>query len=482
MTRNKRKGQRPIHRILLVLPPTTCLEEGESKRTYPPLGLAYLAAALEPECEVQILDTILEGYAQHRLLEEGLFEYGLGTEDIEQRIREFQPDLVGVSCLHFVQAEQSHQVCRLVKRIDPDIVTVMGGVYPTVLTGQVLNDDTVDISVLGEGEETFLELVRALSAGKDLNTVRGIAFRDGDEQHRTASRPLMPLCAKKLPLPARHLLPIKRYSELTIRPFGYRPVLRHPFTPVVVSRGCPVGCSFCASESLWGSSYRLRDVEDVLDEMELLVSSGIREMHFFDDNLTLNKRYAAKLFDGMVERGLGLSWYAVVGLAIWTLDQALLEKMRASGCYRVGLPIEVADKSRLDSMGKPVLLGRVPALVRSVKDLGMFADGTFMLGYPGETLEDMYRTVKMALALELDSATFSIATPFPGTPLWNQCIEEGFLVKGTRLIDLRFAKGNIQTSEFGPDDLKRLRHEAWRQVQKQSSEVLVQVTQGPELF
>ena len=455
--------RRRIKKILLVMPPRNYLKGREGKRAYPPLGLAYLASALENNWEVSILDSILEGFGREEEIEPGLYRYGLSFKQIEKRIRDFGPDVVGVSCLQFIQYEEARIVCNIAKNVDPLIATVMGGACPSISPSISLRDRSVDFLILGEGESALYSLVRSLETGSGLADLPGLAYRDSSGDARINPRAVINRL-DSLPLPARHLLSLKEYPRLNRRPFGERDCLEDYFTSLVSSRGCSGDCRFCSSRSLWGQQFRAHSPSRVLREIELLVSAGIRELHFLDDNLTLDKRRAEEIFEGIIGRRLNISWYAISGMAVNTLDTELLMKMRESGCYRVALPIETAKSETLDAMRKPIDHRRIAGLVKTIKAMGMHADGIFMIGYPGETTGDIDKTLEFANSLSLDNVTFCIATPFPGTALYDDCLKKGYIREDMRWLDLRFAKGNIETPEFSPQYLERVRKEAWLRI------------------
>lgn len=446
--------KRNIERLLLVQPPYTIFRD-EAKGCQTPLGLGYLAAVMEPKLDVRVLDAVAEGYATETNTGHGAFTYGLTEGEIRSVLADYQPHVVGVSCLFSTQWRNAHRVCHLAKELNPAVITVMGGAHPSATPQQTLADLAVDYVVIGEGEETLPSLIEALRGGQSPADVEGLAFRDGGQVVVTPHRHYIE-DLDALPLPARHLLPMDKYFAIN-RPHG-AVSRRNPNTSLITSRGCPAHCAFCSIHTVWGRKFRARSPASVLDELEVLaLDYAVREVHFEDDNLTYNRARAKAIFTGMVERRLDLSWAAPNGLAIYTLDEELLELMQASGCYRLHLAVESGDPNVLHRIiHKPLRLDKVTKVVAWAKRLGLAVDTFFVVGFPGETLEQIRRTFAFARKLEVDNVGIFIATPYPGTELEAICRAEGYLLQDVSFDELRVRRGNISTAEFTAADLERM--------------------------
>jgi magnesium-protoporphyrin IX monomethyl ester (oxidative) cyclase len=349
---------------------------------------------------------------------------------------------------------------RLVKKIFPACPVIAGGVHPTAIPETILSEEpAIDYIVLGEGEDTLLALLKAVQSGEPRVSVEGIAFRDarGDSviNPKTAFIPQL----DTLPFPARHLFDIRAYDRLSSAHSGFK---QKPYASLISSRGCPAKCTFCSIELLWGKVPRYRSSQNILAEIEMLARKyGVREIHFEDDNLTSNKKRALEIFDGMIQKKLNLSWTVPSGLAIYSLDEELLEKMAASGCYSISLAIESGDQTVLDSlMHKPIRLEKAKPLIDKARSLGMKTKGFFILGFPGETKKTMRKTVDYARSLELDWSLFFMATPLVGTKMYETCKEKGYLKDESVDFARSFYAGNIKTEEFDTEDIEALREEA----------------------
>jgi magnesium-protoporphyrin IX monomethyl ester (oxidative) cyclase len=456
-----------IKRILLVSPPVTRPADFSAKvvrvSVFFPLGLAYLAAALEriPGLEIRVLDAMLEGCAAEGAPVSGGAEirYGVSDGDLARKIAEINPDIVGVSCLFAAMRRDAAAVCAAAKRVSPRIVTVMGGADAGANAVSILRETpSADYVLEGEGEVSLPALISALDAGAGFEKVDGLYFRkDGQVSGNPKRFYIEDL--DSLPFPARRLFDMKKYFSLSQAHSGSR---RAPFTQMITSRGCPFKCAFCALGGHWGPRQRRRGPENVLGEIGGLIKDhGVREIHFEDDNLTADKERALRIFSGIRERGYDITWNVPSGMAAGSLDGELLEAMRASGCYSVSLAIESGDQDVVSKlMSKPVNLKTIPGLVKKIRGTGMEARGFFILGYPGETRETIRKTIDFARSLELDWSYFFIASPLPNTKMWDDCVRNKYIRPEDFDPVRSFHRSIIRTPEFDPDYLAAVREEA----------------------
>jgi magnesium-protoporphyrin IX monomethyl ester (oxidative) cyclase len=192
----------------------------------------------------------------------------------------------------------------------------------------------------------------------------------------------------------------------------------------MTSRGCSSRCSFCSARGLWGT-FRGLSPAKVLEELELLkLKYGVQEVQFIDDNLTADKVRARAIFQGMIDRKLDLAWSAPNGVALHTLDEDLVRLMRQSGCYRLVLPIESGSARVLTRiMRKPLQIEKVPAQVDFIRKQGIGIDAYFVVGMPGETLQEIKMTFDLAFCLGIFRSHFSFVMPIPGTPVYEQFLD-----------------------------------------------------------
>ena len=455
--------RRPVRRVLLMFPPTRLGKE-LLPRLMPPLGISHLAAVIRNDYEVRLLDANGTDFEHVVELPRGFRRHGMAYEDIRTIIEEWQPDFVGMTCLFSSVWPVIQELSAMIKAVDPTIHTAAGGCHPTFLTRRCMDEaPQLDFIVKGEGEYALRDLLAAINAGGDLRLVDGLAFREagdaaGDEPRVFVNEKVGYIPdLDSLPYPARDLLDLDLYSG------GMHHGISETHRKVAVmysSRGCAAKCIFCSSVEFWGHEYRHRSPESLLDEMQYLVDTyGIQEIQFEDDNLTQNKRRARLIFEGMIARGLHkkLVWNTPNGIALWALDVELLKLAREAGCYQLTLAIESGNQEVLDNViHKPLQLEKARELARTIKQLNIDTNAFFIIGFPGETLDDMRDTFQFARDLDLNSACFFIAQPLPGTRLYDISVRNGYLPADFKFEDATYSRGVISTPDWTAEQVQKL--------------------------
>ncbi len=443
-----------IKKIFLIQPPCT-LTKSYTKEIQPPLGMAYIAAVLEDKFEVKILDAAVEGWHTEIPVSKQEIRYGLSFEQIEQRIRDFNPDMVGISCLFSMQAHNAHKIGQIAKKVSPKIITVMGGAHPTVLAARVLEDAVIDYVVIGEGEHTISQLIDAINTNQDVSRIDGLAYKLNN-QIKINPKISFIQDLDSLPFPARHLLPMDKYFKINM-PHGVT-TRRSPNTSMITSRGCPAQCVFCAIHPIWGKKFRARSAENVIKEIKHLIDNyGIKELQFEDDNLTFDKKRAMSIFEQMVKEKLDILWTTPNGVALWAMDEQMLSKMKQSGCYRLCLAIESGDQDVLYKIiNKPLDLNKAKNLISFAYKNGFETDAFFVIGFPRETKKQIKKTFSFGRSLQVSNVNYYIATPYPGTKLYEQCVKGNYLVKDFQADSLGVKRGVISTPEFTPAELEKM--------------------------
>jgi anaerobic magnesium-protoporphyrin IX monomethyl ester cyclase len=447
-------SKKGVERVLLIQPPLVVHTNlsSEPKGVHPPIGLGYIAATAEREFDVRILDSVVEGYHTEVEIDADRIRYGLTYDQIAGQIESFRPDVVGVSNCFSSGFSEALAVCRIARKVDPAIVTVIGGPHVSAVPQQAAQFDAIDFVVIGEGEYTFRDLLRSLPTGS-WGALDGLAWKnDGKVELLPKSRFIDDL--DELPWPARHLLPMQKYFDIGE---AFLLTKRKPFTPLNTSRGCVAQCTFCPVHSTWGRKWRARGAVNVLDEIEHLVKTyGIREIHFDDDNLVLNRKRAVALFQGLIDRKLDVVWTVPTGLALWAVDDELLSLMKRSGCYKLFVAVESGDEHMLnDVIRKPLDLKKVKPLVKTMQKLGIEVESFFVVGMPGETGDSLSRTFQFSRELDTDASHYFFANPMPGTMLWSECEEKGYLREGFVLDNVRVERANIDTPDLPAIELER---------------------------
>jgi anaerobic magnesium-protoporphyrin IX monomethyl ester cyclase len=448
-------------RVCLINPPRIHPRSWGKPTVYQPLGIAYVAAFLEKQHKMSIIDSPTEGWRNLEQVDETKYRQGLKNEEIADRIRRWSPEIVGIDIPFSGWSKAAFEVAAVVKSVDKDIIIVVDGLHPTARPEDCLSHPSIDFVVRGEPEYTMFELVGALEKGTtpELEKIKGIGFIKNGKNVITSPRPEIQ-DLDSLPFPARHLLPMEEYFA-AVKENPIRGVIRKPWAIMITSRGCPHNCVFCSEHIVMGRRWRKRRPENVVDEIEQLVQNySIKQIDFYDNNMTLNKKRAEKICDLMMERKLDIEWYVPTGVRADTLDEELLTKMSASGCKGLRIaPESGVQRIVNDVIKKNLDLKDVEKAVVLAKKAGIKIGVFFILGLIGETKEDMNETIRFAYKLRqlgADSFHFSIAMPLYGTELYEQAKQGGFLGEDFSDEALAAAEPLITTSEFTADDLREL--------------------------
>jgi len=472
-------------RVCLINPPRLHPKAWGKPVVYPPIGIAYVAAVLEKQHKVSIIDAPTEGWKNLEQIHETNYRMGLANQEIADRIKRWSPDIVEINIPFSGWSKAAFEVASVAKSVDRDIITVLDGLHPSARPVDCLSNPNIDFVVRGEAEYTMLELVGALEQGitEDMKKIEGIGFVKNGKTVITPPRPeIQDLDA--LPFPARHLLPMNIYFE-AIKENPIRGEISKRYTIIMTSRGCPHRCIFCSNHIVMGKTWRGRSPENVVDELEQIVNTySIKQIDFFDENMTLIKKRVEDICDLIMERGLDIDWYVPNGVRADTLDEELLRKMRASGCKEIRVAPESGVQRVVDEIIKKNLdLEDVEKAVVLAKKVGMKIGVFFMLGLIGETKEDIKETIRYAYKLKklgADSFQFSIATPLYGTELYEQAKRGGYLRECFSDEALAALEPLIETEEFTADDLRELCAQANLVNQSFTRDKLVKAIRNPK--
>lgn len=391
--------------VLFITPP--CIELYSNMREgapiYPPLGIAYIAALLlKKKIKVKIVDA---------------FALNLSWPEIEERIREENPLVVGVTGTTSIFREVV-RIAKIAKKNVPGAMVVVGGIHATSLPKFTLErHPEIDVVAIGESDFTMVELTKAIKQKKPLKTVKGIAFRSGKKIVFTEPRPRI-TDLDSLPFPARDLLPNEKY-----RPPSKIPI-KMPFTTVMTSRGCPSECVFCGSKAMWGRQLVQRGAENVLAEVnEIVKKYKVKQIIFADDTFTINKQRLMKICDGLAK--LDIVWGC--SSRVNTIDEEAVKKMKESGCVWLEFGIETGSERMMKVIKKGITLDQARKAVKLAKKYKIQTSTAFMIGNIGETKEDIEKTIKFMKELDGDYVNLSILTPYPGTESYDIASKKGYL-------------------------------------------------------
>ncbi len=366
----------------------------------PPLGLGYLAAALrERGFKVQIIDDLVEK---------------LSFEKLVGRLK--NSEIVGITST----TATFNSALRYAKMIKERLgaFVIMGGVHVTFRPFDALRHNFVDAVCVGEGEETIVEVAERVEAGKSLDGVEGVIYRDNGEIVDNGPRGFIE-DLDSLPFPAFDLMPLEKYSLLGQKLEQF---------PMITSRGCPFACRYCSSSLFLGRRFRARSAKNVVDEMEWLVEDfGAKHIGFGDDTFTLNRKRVFEICDEIKKRGLDVEWSC--SSRVDTINEEMLRKMREAGCSVIYYGVESANKEILNKYyRKRIKLDAVKRAIEITKKVGIETVCSFIIGAPHETKKDMKETLKFAIKLNPDYAQFSILTPYPGTEIYEEAKEKGLIL------------------------------------------------------
>ena len=410
-----------------------------------PYMLCMLAAMLRDKYEIKIVD------AQF---------YNMSEEQFKNEIQSFQPDCVGISVLSSEYASILDTAAGIVKEVDDTIVTIAGGVHVTTQYYRVLDNKDINYAVRGEGEYVLRDFLAYLN-GEATFPKKGVVFRNG-EGNITALPPDLIQNLDALPLPDYDLVDYNAYANTGPR-YGVDSVHIYPYARLLTSRGCPVGCSFCQVESISGNKWRMRSAEKVVDELSFLQERyGIKAFIFEDDNPFGQKKRTKEMLRLIKERQLNLKWKAA-GVAVFLMDEEIFQLMAETGCQMIGVAIESGTERILKQViKKPVDLKMVPEMIKKAHKYGLYVAANFIIGFPGETWDEILQTIHYAENCGADYIKIYPANPLIGTKLFEMAKAENLIVGDPNKVDWRY--GRIKSTEFGPKDISILRVYEWDRI------------------
>ncbi len=373
-------------KILLIYPYFLEERNEEENISAVPIGLYYLAALL-----------LHEGYDAEIL---NFYRSGSNPQGIREILAQKNADIVGLSVFN-ANRWGGIETARIVKEVNPDAKIVFGGVGATFLWDHFLrNFREIDYVVLGEGEYSFLQLVRLLDNGSrgDLAAIKGIAFRNGSQIVRTApADPIQDL--DKLPNPARYFT----YNHLSL------------------TRGCPGNCTYCGSPRFWGHKVRFHSVSYFVDQLELLYRKGISFFYISDDIFTMKKDLAIAVCKEILSRGLSISWYAISHVN--NVDEEILYWMRKAGCIQISYGVESGSEKIRKKLNKRIRNEQVERAFSLTTRFGILARAYIIYACPGESQATISETEKLIREIKPLSVLFYVLRVFPGTALYDDVKE-----------------------------------------------------------
>ena len=406
---------------------------------FPSLALAGLAAWIRQNgYGVRIID---------------LHVNNMYPKDAVQQVTEYDPHIVALTA-KTLGWPAVIEIAQMVRVAAPNAIIVVGGPHMSIYARESLTWDCFDLAVVGDGEETFLEICERVSQGSRIEQMRdilGTAVRTPDGIIQNPPRPL-PKDINQYPMTAWDLIPVDRYHCLT---------LLKPFATMVTTRGCPWHCGYCSQ--VYSEKLRFRDVELVVDEMEYLEKRhGVREIVFFDETFTIGKKRMKKFSEEVQRRGLKVKFN--IRARVDTVDREVVRALKAAGLRSIHMGVEAGTDRVLKIMNKQITREQTEAAFRICREEGIDTRGYFMVGYYDATHDDVEDMIRFASGLGLDWASFSVATALPATDLYRIAQERGYVdgdfwkqytIDGGGLIP------QLETETFTAEQLRAYRTKAY---------------------
>ncbi len=391
-------------RILLIRPNHT--QDRKDDYVTFPLGLGYIAAVLiKRGYKVCVIDLTLED---------------VNYDDLENRIKKFDPNIIGISALSY-EYLQVKKLSAYLKRVIPCKI-VLGGHLATYNYDLVLKKIGVDICVIGEGELTIVDLLENLFS---LTEVKGIAYKEDGKIILNAPRELIS-DLDTLPFPAYELFDINEYSEFLMKDIymshKYLPKKKtHRKMTLESGRGCPFACQFCSKVF---TTIRRESVDRIIEEIKYLKERYAIDVFGFQDELFfLNRNYINEFCQKI--RPLGVSWYG--DARVDTVDRETLEMIVKSGCLTISFGVESGSEKILKNMNKKTTPSQIEETLKNALEVGLPTCMGLILGYPGEDKQSVQDTIDLLKRVGHPGIRFRYITPYPGSPLYNHCIENGLI-------------------------------------------------------
>ncbi len=410
---------------------------GSQINYWQPLGTLYVAAAmLKAGHDVRFLNGAFMGHAE-----------------IMSEIDNFNPEFVGLYSTTFVWQKAVFTASEI-RKLLPDTFITVGGPYAVAVQEICLQDcDIIDAAVTGEGDITVVEMLKCLASGRSLAGVDGVVYRNDQEIIKNSPRPLI-TDLDALPFPARELL---GEAALYIPPPAtYK---RKPVAVIMTARGCNRKCLYCFQiDKNRELGVRYRSVENVMEEIELVLSQGYKEIKFIDDTLAADYSRAMEIARQINKRNLDFTWFT--SACVNQVDKPLLQAFKDAGCWAILFGAESGVQKDLNAIRKGITPAQTKKAVKAAKEVGLTVYTPFLFGIPGQTFEDGLKTIEFACELDPDIANFHAITPFPGTELYDNIEKYGTMSED--LSDFTYQGAAFVPYTMTREEINELRQLAFR--------------------
>ncbi|KPK41824.1 MAG: hypothetical protein AMJ78_04435 [Omnitrophica WOR_2 bacterium SM23_29] len=337
---------------------------------------------------------------------------GLDIDETVKQILAFSPKCVGITSPTML-ISTAGKMAKKIKENNPDIITIAGGPHITAVPKETMAlYPDIDIGVLGEGEITIIELLKALEDKSDLASIEGIIYRDNGDLKITPRRPFIK-DIDILPFPAWDMLPdiLKHYQQSAVR------IGRLPNISIVSSRGCPFQCIFCA-RSVFGNTTRTHSADYIIKMIKYLIKEyKIKSISFEDENFAIYKKRLIEFCNRIIDEKIDITWDCASNVS--AVDHQILSLMKKAGCWQINYGIESGSQRILDFIKKGTKLENIRRTLKMTRDAGIITKGYFIIGHPTETRESIQDTINFIKSIDLDVFQMSFMIPLPGAELYT---------------------------------------------------------------
>jgi anaerobic magnesium-protoporphyrin IX monomethyl ester cyclase len=393
-------------KYLLIFPPTQYYSISKTSSlsvpTVPPLGLLYLARALENiKNEVEVIDFNSEE---------------VNFEKLKKAVD--NADFIGISILT-ISIQKAKELIQQIREIDPKKPIIIGGPHCSLYPERTLLETDANICVEGEGEHTICDISKSFEGKKPLLEIQGIYYKNEKNEIKKGPPPILIKDIDKILFPSHHLVKKYRYGRII------NPKLQGgKFTSIITSRGCPHRCRYCTRHFFGMSTCRFRSVQNVIEELKDLQIKGYKYLFIADDSFLSNPTRAYQIMDEVIKEKLHFDFF-IQGVRVDSVDEKLYKKLKDAGVKAIGFGLESGNQDVLDFYNKNITVDQIRKAVTICRKTGIFTFGSFILGAPFETKEHFKNTIKFAYSLPLDSVTFYPLEYRAGSDLWIEAVKEG---------------------------------------------------------
>lgn len=421
-------ASRPLT-VCMVRTPTLTSVGAVGQDAVPPIGPAYITGSMVAAGHnVSAVDAVGESLEQYTRLSgyEHVLAHGLTGPEIVARIPA-DVDVIAISGMFSVEWPITKPIIDTIREAFPDALVVMGGEHVTAAPEFSMDSSPIDVGVLGEGEETMLDLLDVYARGGDFGEVNGIVYRKDGELRHTAPRARIRDIDEIAP-PSWDLWPVENYIDRELT----HGVNLGRSMPILASRGCPYQCTFCSSPQMWTTLWRARDPKLLIAEMkEYMARYDVTNFDFYDLTAIVKKAWILEFCSLLEKEELNITWQLPSGTRSEAIDGEVAELLFRSGCRSMNYAPESGSQEELIRIKKKVKIDRMLTSMKQVHDKGVQIKVNFIFGLPGQTWRDVRKTFKFFTQLAWigveDIACFPYS-PYPGTELFDQLVESGKIV------------------------------------------------------